>query len=203
MISSAAPTAKQATELSPCLTSLRSNLWARLHRDTGIEELGIGIDPVSGARQGVCAHSCALGPRAPRRRCRSPTAATEAAAERSSDGRWTVRVLVLGQNIGRRRAITAGLCFVHETLPSRAGLVMDADGEDRPEVRSRCWICARSSGRHRVRRTAKAPSRARSFAPAMHSIEVCTGCSPVSRSAWATSVSCRRQRSDVSSACLK
>jgi len=45
----------------------------------------------------------------------------------------TIRVLVLGRNLGHQRAITAGLCFVHETLPCTAVLVMDADGEDRPE----------------------------------------------------------------------
>lgn len=43
------------------------------------------------------------------------------------------RVLYLRRNLGHQRAIAAGLCHVHAELPCDAVLVMDADGEDRPE----------------------------------------------------------------------
>jgi glycosyltransferase involved in cell wall biosynthesis len=45
----------------------------------------------------------------------------------------SIRVLLLRRNLGHQRAITAGLCYVHEKLPCDAVLVMDGDGEDRPE----------------------------------------------------------------------
>lgn len=44
-----------------------------------------------------------------------------------------VDVLRLRRNIGHQRAICAGLCYIHEYLSCDAVLVMDADGEDRPE----------------------------------------------------------------------
>lgn len=44
-----------------------------------------------------------------------------------------VDVLCLRKNLGHQRAICAGLCYVHEHITSNAVLVMDADGEDRPE----------------------------------------------------------------------
>jgi polyisoprenyl-phosphate glycosyltransferase len=44
-----------------------------------------------------------------------------------------VRVLSLRRNLGHQRAIAVGLCYIDEHLPCEAVLVMDADGEDRPE----------------------------------------------------------------------
>jgi glycosyltransferase involved in cell wall biosynthesis len=44
-----------------------------------------------------------------------------------------VRVLHLRRNLGHQRAIAIGLYYVHETIPCRAVVVMDGDGEDRPE----------------------------------------------------------------------
>ncbi len=45
----------------------------------------------------------------------------------------SIRVLFLRRNLGHQRAIAAGLCHVHAELPCDAVLVMDADGEDRPD----------------------------------------------------------------------
>ena len=44
-----------------------------------------------------------------------------------------IDVLRLRRNLGHQRAICAGLCHVHDHIPCDAILVMDADGEDRPE----------------------------------------------------------------------
>jgi glycosyltransferase involved in cell wall biosynthesis len=44
-----------------------------------------------------------------------------------------VQVLHLRRNLGHQRAIAIGLTFVHENTQSDAVVVMDADGEDRPE----------------------------------------------------------------------
>jgi polyisoprenyl-phosphate glycosyltransferase len=44
-----------------------------------------------------------------------------------------VDALRLRTNLGHQRAICAGLCYVHEHLPSNVILVMDGDGEDSPE----------------------------------------------------------------------
>jgi len=44
-----------------------------------------------------------------------------------------VDVLRLRRNLGHQRAICAGLSYINEHLPSDGILVMDADGEDRPE----------------------------------------------------------------------
>ena len=49
-----------------------------------------------------------------------------AAAER-------IDVLRLRRNLGHQRAICMGLCYIQENLPCDAVVVMDADGEDRPE----------------------------------------------------------------------
>jgi polyisoprenyl-phosphate glycosyltransferase len=48
-----------------------------------------------------------------------------------------VDVLHLRRNMGHQRAIAMGLCFVHDEIECDAVLVMDADGEDRPEHVSR------------------------------------------------------------------
>lgn len=44
-----------------------------------------------------------------------------------------VLVLSLRSNLGHQRAICVGLCHIQETLKADLVLVMDADGEDRPE----------------------------------------------------------------------
>lgn len=44
-----------------------------------------------------------------------------------------VEVLRLRRNVGHQRAIALGSAYVHEHIPCDAMLVMDADGEDRPE----------------------------------------------------------------------
>ena len=45
----------------------------------------------------------------------------------------TVECLRLRRNLGHQRAIAVGLSFVHAERPCDAVLVMDADGEDKPE----------------------------------------------------------------------
>jgi polyisoprenyl-phosphate glycosyltransferase len=45
----------------------------------------------------------------------------------------TIRVLKLRRNLGHQRAIAVALAYVQQKLPPVAVLVMDADGEDRPE----------------------------------------------------------------------
>ncbi len=44
-----------------------------------------------------------------------------------------VEVLQLRRNLGHQRAIAIGLAFVHGERPCDAVVVMDADGQDRPE----------------------------------------------------------------------
>ncbi|MDE3166166.1 MAG: glycosyltransferase [Acidobacteriota bacterium] len=48
-----------------------------------------------------------------------------------------IDVLRLRRNLGHQRAIAEGLCYIDEHLPCDAVLVMDADGEDRPEDAAR------------------------------------------------------------------
>ncbi len=57
-----------------------------------------------------------------------------------------VQVLRLKRNVGHQRAIALGLAHVHEHLPCDAVLVMDADGEDRPEDALRLVTQCRSGG---------------------------------------------------------
>jgi polyisoprenyl-phosphate glycosyltransferase len=45
----------------------------------------------------------------------------------------SVRVLRLRRNLGHQRAITIGITFVAQEFPCAAVVVMDGDGEDRPE----------------------------------------------------------------------
>ena len=45
----------------------------------------------------------------------------------------SIKVLVLRRNLGHQRAISTALCHVHTEVDCDAVLVMDADGEDRPE----------------------------------------------------------------------
>ena len=48
-----------------------------------------------------------------------------------------VRVLRLRRNLGHQRAIAVGLCHIEEHIPCEGVVVMDGDGEDRPEDVSR------------------------------------------------------------------
>jgi polyisoprenyl-phosphate glycosyltransferase len=45
----------------------------------------------------------------------------------------SVEVVVLRRNVGHQRAIAIGLSHIFETMKAEAVVVMDADGEDRPE----------------------------------------------------------------------
>ena len=45
----------------------------------------------------------------------------------------SIDILRLRRNLGHQRAIAAGLVYVYQNLPCEAVLVMDADGQDRPE----------------------------------------------------------------------
>jgi hypothetical protein len=49
------------------------------------------------------------------------------------EGLSWIRVLRLRRNLGHQRAIAVGLCFIDEQLDCDAVIVMDGDGEDRPE----------------------------------------------------------------------
>lgn len=44
-----------------------------------------------------------------------------------------VDILRLRRNVGHQRAIALGIAYVHEHIPCNGVLIMDADGEDRPE----------------------------------------------------------------------
>lgn len=46
---------------------------------------------------------------------------------------FRVQLLHLQRNIGHQKAIAIGLAYIKENIPSDAVLVMDSDGEDRPE----------------------------------------------------------------------
>ena len=50
---------------------------------------------------------------------------------------FALDVLLLRRNVGHQRAIALGTAFVHDQIPCDAMLVMDADGEDRPEDAAR------------------------------------------------------------------
>jgi polyisoprenyl-phosphate glycosyltransferase len=62
----------------------------------------------------------------------------------------TVDVLLLTRNMGHQRAIAAGLCHVHDHVPCDAIIVMDADGEDRPEEAINLIHRFRQLGREQV-----------------------------------------------------
>ncbi|MEI7733407.1 MAG: glycosyltransferase [Verrucomicrobiota bacterium] len=61
-----------------------------------------------------------------------------------------VAVLRLRRNVGHQRAIALGAAFVHEKIPCDAMLVMDADGEDRPEDATRLLARCRELAGERV-----------------------------------------------------
>ncbi len=45
----------------------------------------------------------------------------------------SLAILTLRRNLGHQRAIAVGLSYIQQNLPYEAVMVMDADGEDRPE----------------------------------------------------------------------
>lgn len=62
-----------------------------------------------------------------------------------------VEILHLKRNLGHQRAIACGLVWVHEHVPeSDTVLVMDADGEDRPEDAVRLYRAFRAGERGRL-----------------------------------------------------
>ena len=62
----------------------------------------------------------------------------------------SVETLRLRRNLGHQRAIAIGLCFVHAERPCDAVLVMDADGEDKPEDVPRLIEMFRREGGRKV-----------------------------------------------------
>ena len=58
---------------------------------------------------------------------------TPLAEQLKAPGGARVEILRLRRNVGHQRAIALGTAYVHENIPCEAMLVMDADGEDRPE----------------------------------------------------------------------
>jgi polyisoprenyl-phosphate glycosyltransferase len=62
---------------------------------------------------------------------------TEAAPGSFAQRRFTalrsIDILRLRRNLGHQRAIAVGLVFVYENRPAQAVVVMDSDGEDRPQ----------------------------------------------------------------------
>lgn len=45
----------------------------------------------------------------------------------------SVQILHLVRNLGHQRAIAIGLCYAAEHIPNASALIMDSDGEDKPE----------------------------------------------------------------------
>jgi glycosyltransferase involved in cell wall biosynthesis len=61
-----------------------------------------------------------------------------------------VRVVRLRRNLGHQRAIAIGLTYIHEHLACDAVVVMDADGQDRPEDVPRLLRRLRETGFRKV-----------------------------------------------------
>jgi glycosyltransferase involved in cell wall biosynthesis len=73
-----------------------------------------------------------------------------------------IEVLRLRRNVGHQRAIALGISYVHDHIPCDALLVMDADGEDRPEDAVRLWQHLRSGSEAAIifaERTRRSESR--------------------------------------------
>jgi hypothetical protein len=62
----------------------------------------------------------------------SPSLPAELASTDTFQASW-LRVLRLRRNVGHQRAIAIGLAYIDEHISCDAVIVMDADGEDRPE----------------------------------------------------------------------
>jgi glycosyltransferase involved in cell wall biosynthesis len=54
-------------------------------------------------------------------------------ADRFADLRSTILILELSRNMGHQKAIAAGLSYAQDHIQPRKLIVMDSDGEDRPE----------------------------------------------------------------------
>jgi len=63
---------------------------------------------------------------------------------------FRVDVLRLRRNVGHQRAIALGTAYLQEHIPCDAMLVMDADGEDRPEEAARLVARCREQGGERI-----------------------------------------------------
>lgn len=61
-----------------------------------------------------------------------------------------VRVLRLRRNLGHQRAIAVGLSFLEASSPGKAVVVMDGDGEDRPEDVPRLIEACDAAGFHSI-----------------------------------------------------
>ena len=68
----------------------------------------------------------------------------------SASGFEWVRILRLSRNLGHQRAIAVGLSYIDEHVPCDAVVVMDADGEDRPEDIPRLLARARELRGERI-----------------------------------------------------
>lgn len=63
----------------------------------------------------------------------STVESSELSPEHHAPGAEWVRVVHLRRNLGHQRAIAVGLSYIDEHVPCDAVIVMDADGEDRPD----------------------------------------------------------------------
>ena len=59
-------------------------------------------------------------------------------------------VLRLRRNVGHQRAIALGIAYVHEHIPCNGVLIMDADGEDRPEDAAQLVALCREQDNDRI-----------------------------------------------------
>jgi len=71
-------------------------------------------------------------------------------AEHTAPGADWVRIVQLRRNLGHQRAIAVGLSYIDEHVPCDAVIVMDADGEDRPEDLSFLLDRFQHEGRRRI-----------------------------------------------------
>lgn len=62
----------------------------------------------------------------------------------------SIRVIHLKRNVGHQRAIALGLSYVARESPNASVLVMDADGEDRPEDAVKLVEAGRSDSQQRI-----------------------------------------------------
>lgn len=96
----------------------------------------------------------------------SPSPAPEDYTRVNYNAIQSVECLRLSRNLGHQRAIAVGVSFIHDERPCDAIVVMDADGEDKPEDVPRLVNCFRESGggkvifAERVRRSEGLPFRA-------------------------------------------
>jgi polyisoprenyl-phosphate glycosyltransferase len=80
----------------------------------------------------------------------SPSAPDIVIPTAGRDALRSVSVLPLTRNVGHQRAIALGLAWVRDHLPCEAVVVMDADGEDKPEDVGRLVKAFEEEGRSRI-----------------------------------------------------